>query len=75
MVPNFVSQFGISPDADMQRGWHNIGPILDDPMVASNNRDTVSFATSGPDTRMTQIFVNTNNNWYLDGKIEEQVQS
>jgi peptidyl-prolyl cis-trans isomerase A (cyclophilin A) len=75
VVPNFVLQFRISPDAKVQRGWHGIGPISDDPMVASNNRGIVSFTTSGPDTRTMQIFVNTNDNWYLDGKREEQVQS
>ncbi len=73
-MPNFVSQFGISPDADMQRGLHDVGPILDNPMVASNDRGTVLFTTLGPDTMTKQIFVNMNNYWYLDGKREEQWQ-
>ncbi|KAL3780904.1 hypothetical protein ACHAW5_010739 [Stephanodiscus triporus] len=68
VVPNFVSQFGISPYPDVQGGWSDAGPISDDPVVASNGRGTVAFATSGPDTRTTQIFVNTNDNWYLDGQ-------
>ena len=51
VVRNFVSQFIINPDANVQRGWHDVGPILDNPVVASNDRGTVLFATSGPDTR------------------------
>lgn len=68
IVPDFVSQFGISSDPDVQRGWSDVGPISDDPVVASNGRGTVTFATSGSDTRTTQIFINTNDNWYLDGE-------
>jgi peptidyl-prolyl cis-trans isomerase A (cyclophilin A) len=69
VVPNFVSQFGISSFPHVRGDWSDAtGPIADDPVVASNGRGTVAFATSGPDTRTTQIFVNTNDNWYLDGE-------
>ncbi len=68
VVPDFVSQFGISSDPGVQRGWSDVGPIPDDPVVASNGRGTVTFATSGPHTRTTQVFINTNDNWYLDGE-------
>ncbi|KAL3822178.1 hypothetical protein ACHAXA_008194 [Cyclostephanos tholiformis] len=68
IVPNFVSQFGISSYPDVQRGWSDIGPISDDPVVASNVRGTVTFATSGQNTRTTQIFINMDDNVYLDGQ-------
>lgn len=39
----------------------------DDPLyVQSNIRGTVSFATAGPGTRTTQLFINTNDNPSLD---------
>lgn len=52
IVPNFISQFGLSPDPAIQRRWSDMGSIEDDPSgVVSNMRGMVSFATSGPDTR------------------------
>lgn len=71
IVPNFISQFGISSYPDVQDGWTSLGPIPDeeeDSVASSNYRGTVSFASSGKDTRTTQVFINTNDNWYLDGK-------
>ena len=35
-------------------------------MKVSNKRGTVTFATAGPGTRTTQIFINTGNNVFLD---------
>ena len=68
IVNNFVSQWGISSYPEIQSGWEAMGPIQDDPVVASNDRGTVTFATSGPNTRTTQVFINTHNNWYLDSQ-------
>ena len=41
--------------------------IPDDPVTQSNKRGFVSFATSGPDSRTTQIFINFSDNTNLDG--------
>ena len=64
-VDQFMVQFGISGDPAVSRLYANAS-ILDDPRVQSNTRGTVSFASSGPNTRSTQIFINTVDNEYLD---------
>eukprot|EP00580_Thalassiosira_gravida_P007681 CAMPEP_0201652566 /NCGR_PEP_ID=MMETSP0493-20130528/44541_1 /ASSEMBLY_ACC=CAM_ASM_000838 /TAXON_ID=420259 /ORGANISM="Thalassiosira gravida, Strain GMp14c1" /LENGTH=1076 /DNA_ID=CAMNT_0048129083 /DNA_START=1140 /DNA_END=4371 /DNA_ORIENTATION=- len=65
-MPNFMSQFGISSDPEIQADWESRGPIQDDAVVASNSRGTVTFATSGANSRTTQIFINTADNSFLD---------
>ena len=40
--------------------------IKDDPIVQSNHRGFVTFATAGPNTRTTQVFINYGNNEALD---------
>jgi cyclophilin family peptidyl-prolyl cis-trans isomerase len=51
-------------DPQVQAKWRT--PINDDPVVTTNARGTVTFATSGPNTRTTQLFINTNGNAFLD---------
>lgn len=41
-------------------------PLADDPVVASNVRGTVAFAHTGPDTRLTQVYVYLADNPRLD---------
>jgi peptidyl-prolyl cis-trans isomerase A (cyclophilin A) len=66
VVPNFVVQFGISPYPAASKAWAHAA-IPDDKYVGvSNGRGSVSFAAAGPNTRTTQVFINTANNQALD---------
>jgi peptidyl-prolyl cis-trans isomerase A (cyclophilin A) len=66
VVPGFVVQFGISPRPAVSRAWLN-ATIPDDRVRLSNTRGTVAFAaTSLPNSRTTQVFVNLGNNAQLD---------
>lgn len=66
VVPNFMVQFGINGDPDIQRNWANAN-IKDDPAgKKSNVRGTITFANRGPNTRTTQVFINYRNNANLD---------
>lgn len=66
VVPNFMVQWGINGDPDVQRNWRTAN-IKDDPTgVKSNARGTISFANGGPNTRSTQVFINFKSNAFLD---------
>jgi peptidyl-prolyl cis-trans isomerase A (cyclophilin A) len=66
VVPGFVVQWGISQYPDVNNAWQNAA-IPDDPVKEHNDPGTVSFATAGPNTRTTQVFVNLDRNRALDG--------
>ena len=66
VVPNFVVQFGIAGDPEAAREWKE-ATFKDDPVKESNVRGTLCFATAGPDTRTTQLFINLGDNGRLDG--------
>ncbi|KAL7526924.1 hypothetical protein ACHAXR_001713 [Thalassiosira sp. AJA248-18] len=66
VVQGFIAQWGINSNPVIQQNWKAKGPIQDDPVVASNDRGTVTFATSGANSRTTQIFINTKDNPRLD---------
>jgi peptidyl-prolyl cis-trans isomerase A (cyclophilin A) len=60
-----MAQFGIHGDPKISAEWKD-KKIKDDPVVESNKRGYVSFATSGDNTRTTQIFINFGDNTNLD---------
>ena len=64
VLPNFVVQLGINGDPEKQKKWRT--QIADDPVKASNERGTVTFAMAGAGTRTTQIFFNKIDNSRLD---------
>ena len=67
VIPGFVVQWGIHPKPAIAKAWQN-ADIKDDPVRHSNNRGTITFATGGPNTRTTQVFVNLANNGQLDSQ-------
>ena len=67
VIDGFMVQFGISGNPDVSAAWSNAN-IKDDPVRESNARGTVTFATAGPNTRTTQVFINFNNNAMLNSQ-------
>jgi len=66
-LPNFMTQFGIPARPEVAAAWEN-AKILDDRVTQSNKRGMVTFATAGPNTRTTQVFINYGDNVFLDGQ-------
>lgn len=64
VVPNFVVQFGLAADPRLTRKWDR--KIKDDPVMQTNRLGSVTFATAGPNTRTTQLFINLRSNQSLD---------
>ncbi len=66
VVPGYIAQFGVHGDPEIQAIWKQQF-IADDPVRASNTPGQVAFAMTGPDTRSTQVYINTGDNARLDG--------
>ena len=66
VVAGFMVQFGIHGTPEVNARWKAANIPDDAPGKASNERGMVSFATSGPDTRTTQVFINFGDNKRLD---------
>ncbi len=65
VVENFVAQFGGSGDPLVDEHWRGL-PINDEPVRASNQRGTLSFARAGARTRSFTMFINLKDNPNLD---------
>ena len=66
-VPNFIVQWGIPADPKVAAVWQKAS-IPDDKHKNSNSTGTIVFATAGPNTRTTQLFINLNDNAGLDAQ-------
>jgi cyclophilin family peptidyl-prolyl cis-trans isomerase len=68
VVPDFMVQFGINGDPEVQTKWRDAN-IKDDPVKKSNTRGMVTYAKSGrPNSRTTQLFINFKDNSFLDNQ-------
>jgi peptidyl-prolyl cis-trans isomerase A (cyclophilin A) len=80
VISGFMAQFGISGDPKVSAVWRE-QRIQDDPVKQSNKRGFITFATAGPHTRTTQLFINYGDNSRLDqmgfapfGRVTEGMQ-
>jgi peptidyl-prolyl cis-trans isomerase A (cyclophilin A) len=67
VVSGFMVQFGIHGDPAVAAAWRD-QRIPDDPVRRTNLRSMVSYATAGPGTRTTQLFINFGSNDGLDAQ-------
>jgi uncharacterized caspase-like protein/cyclophilin family peptidyl-prolyl cis-trans isomerase len=65
VIFSFMAQFGIHGDPSVSAVWRE-ARIKDDPVKQSNKRGFITYATAGPDTRTTQVFINFADNAALD---------
>jgi peptidyl-prolyl cis-trans isomerase A (cyclophilin A) len=65
VLPGFVVQFGLSAKPEISRVWAS-ATFKDDPVTQSNLEGYLTFATAGPHTRTTQVFINLGDNQNLD---------
>jgi len=67
VISGFMVQFGINGDPQVSAKWRQAN-IQDDPVRASNHAGYITFATAGPNTRTTQVFINFADNRALDSQ-------
>jgi homoserine O-acetyltransferase len=65
VVEGFIAQFGLNGDPAVTAAWRGQA-FEDDPVESSNKRGRIAFATTGPDTRNTQVYINLVDNTRLD---------
>lgn len=64
VLPGYVAQFGIAGNPELNKKWmfDKSKALPDEARLQSNKKGTLSFASSGPNSRQTQIFINLSNN-------------
>ena len=67
VIEGFMVQFGVNGDPKISAVWRD-ARIKDDPPRISNKRSFVTFATAGPNTRTTQVFISYGDNSNLDSQ-------
>ena len=67
VIEGFMVQFGVNGDPRVSAVWRE-ARIKDDPVRISNKRSFVTFATAGPNTRTSQVFINYGDNSSLDSQ-------
>lgn len=65
VVGGQLAQFGMHGDPSVQAAWRD-AEVQDDPVRHGNVRGAVSFASRGPNTRTTQLFINLTDNRAYD---------
>jgi len=58
-------QFGISNDPALNSFWERY-PVKDEKVKFYNTAGTIAFGSGGPDTRVSQVFINKTDNPHLD---------
>ena len=61
VLKGFIVQFGINKEPAVSAKWRDMR-LPDDPVKQKNTRGMVTYAKGGPNTRTTQLFINTVDN-------------
>ncbi len=67
VLDGFMAQFGMHGNPGITAAWRTT-QMKDDPVKQSNKRGYITFATAGPNSRTTQVFINFQDNANLDGQ-------